>query len=133
MCLLPMVAIKDGDTIEVERLDPVTFSVTGLVQKPGAFPYLPGRKVNLMQALAEAGGLNDKADPQFAKVYRQAEMAGCWPSRSGWTIRPAEGPTSPSSPVMLLLLSIHLTRAPSCSSRTCSTSAPASDLGRPTT
>jgi polysaccharide export outer membrane protein len=67
------VAIKDGDTIEVERLDPVTFSVMGLVQKPGSFPYLPGRKVSLMQALAEAGGLDVKAEPEYATVYRQAE------------------------------------------------------------
>lgn len=65
------VALRNGDTVEVQRINPQQFMVIGLVNAPGAFPYPPESRYNLMQALAFAGGLNDFADPQYAKVYRQ--------------------------------------------------------------
>jgi polysaccharide export outer membrane protein len=66
------VAVKPGDTIEVERLEPQFITVLGLVNRPGAFPYQPGAKHTLGTALASAGGINDVADPKFVRVYRQA-------------------------------------------------------------
>jgi len=66
------VAVHGGDTVEVERLDPQFFTVIGLVKTPGAFPYPPGARFNLMQAMASAGGLNELAAPQYVTVYRQA-------------------------------------------------------------
>lgn len=65
------VALKGGETIEVEGLEPQVFTVMGLVNKPGAFPYPPGCRYNLAQALAFAGGVDDVADPRHAKVYRK--------------------------------------------------------------
>lgn len=64
-------ALREGDTVEVERLNPEVFTVIGLVNKVGAFPYPPSVRYNLLQVLSFAGGLNDIADPQYAKVYRQ--------------------------------------------------------------
>lgn len=66
------VALKEGDSIEVVKLNPEYFTVVGLVRSPGAFPYPAGTRFNLMQALAFAGGMNHLADPRFVRVYRQA-------------------------------------------------------------
>lgn len=65
------VALTRGDIVEVEPLVPDTFTVIGLVNKPGAFPYPPGSKYNVMQALAFAGGMNDIASPEYVRIYRQ--------------------------------------------------------------
>jgi polysaccharide export outer membrane protein len=64
--------LQEGDVVEVERLKPEVFTVVGLVNRPGAFPYPPGAQFTLAQALAFAGGVNMLADPQFCTVYRQA-------------------------------------------------------------
>jgi protein involved in polysaccharide export with SLBB domain len=63
--------LLDGDLIEVKRLTPSVFTVIGLAQKPGAFPYPPDIEYNLMQAIGFAGGLDQIADPRFVTVYRQ--------------------------------------------------------------
>jgi len=65
------IALGDGDTVEVERIKPQVFTVIGLVNRSGTFPYPPGAKYNLLQALAFAGGINDIAAPEYARVYRQ--------------------------------------------------------------
>ena len=65
------VMLKGGETVEVERLDPQFFAVIGLVNKPGAFPYFPGTKLNVFQAVAFAGGFDDVADPHYLQVHRQ--------------------------------------------------------------
>lgn len=65
------VALRDGVSVEVEPLDSQVFTVVGLVYRPGVFPYPPGVRYNLMQALAFAGGVNEIADPRFIRVYRQ--------------------------------------------------------------
>ena len=72
---IPLVdlALKDGDTIEVERLAPQVFTVTGLVGRQGAFPYPPEAQYTLHQALAFAGGVDPLADPRYATVHRRAE------------------------------------------------------------
>jgi polysaccharide export outer membrane protein len=65
------VVVEGGDTIEVERLNPEIFTVIGLVAKPGAYPYPPGVQYNLQQALSFAGWVDELADPEYVKVYRQ--------------------------------------------------------------
>lgn len=65
------VSLAAGDMLEVEQLDPQLFTVIGLVNKPGAYPIAPGAQYNLMQALAIAGGVNEIADPEYVRVYRQ--------------------------------------------------------------
>ncbi|MCC7066279.1 MAG: SLBB domain-containing protein [Planctomycetes bacterium] len=65
------VGLVGGETIEVVRWDPELFTVVGLVTRPGAFEYAPGQKVNLMQALAVAGGVDRVADPPYATVFRK--------------------------------------------------------------
>jgi len=65
------VALSEGARVEVEPLAPETFTVVGLVNKPGAFPYPPNTRYNLMQALAFAGGVDPIADPRYVRVYRQ--------------------------------------------------------------
>jgi len=64
------VALRDGDTIIVERLQQPLFTVMGLVNRPGNFPYPPDVRYTLAQALAFAGGLNEVADPRYATMYR---------------------------------------------------------------
>jgi protein involved in polysaccharide export with SLBB domain len=64
------VALHDGDSVIVERLQLPLFTVIGLVNNPGNFPYPPQVQYNLMQALAFAGGLDRPADPRYATVYR---------------------------------------------------------------
>ncbi|MCK4851200.1 MAG: SLBB domain-containing protein, partial [Phycisphaerae bacterium] len=65
------VVLAGGETVEVERLDPPVFMVTGLVKRPGPFPYPPSASYTLSQALAFAGGVDEKIDPRYAKVYRR--------------------------------------------------------------
>ena len=65
------VPLQDGDTVEVERLPEQRFMVIGLVNKAGDFPYSAGVRYNLLQALAFAGGVNEYADPRYARIYRQ--------------------------------------------------------------
>jgi protein involved in polysaccharide export with SLBB domain len=64
------VALREGDTVVVERLQVPMFSVVGLVRSPGNFPYPPDTQYNLMQAVAFAGGLDTVADPRYATIYR---------------------------------------------------------------
>lgn len=64
------VALQDGDSVIVERFEQPLFTVIGLVNKPGNFPYSPDVKYNLMQAVGFAGGLNQTAEPRYATVYR---------------------------------------------------------------
>ena len=64
------VALQDGDSVIVERLEQPLFTVIGLVHEPGNFPYPPDVQYNLMQAIAFAGGLDKTAEPHYATVYR---------------------------------------------------------------
>jgi protein involved in polysaccharide export with SLBB domain len=65
------VTLKDGDAIEVESMAANTFTVVGLVNKPGVFPFTPGVKHTLAGALASASGLDLIGNPKYAKVCRQ--------------------------------------------------------------
>jgi polysaccharide export outer membrane protein len=65
------VALHGGETVEVVRFEPDTFSLVGLVRDPGAFEYPPEVRYNLMQALAVAGGVDTFADPRYATVFRK--------------------------------------------------------------
>jgi protein involved in polysaccharide export with SLBB domain len=81
------VALKPGDVVEVERMDPRTISVIGLVRAPGVFPYSPRRHYAILDAIALAGGLNDIADPKYATVYRMDQSGQLVAYRfriSGW-------------------------------------------------
>lgn len=64
------VALREGDTVIVERLQVPMFSVVGLVRSPGNFPYPPDIQYNLMQAIAFAGGMDPVAAPRYATIYR---------------------------------------------------------------
>ena len=65
------VQLYNGDVVVVQALAPQSFTVTGLVRKPGAFPFVPGTKYNVMNAIAYAGGVNEVADPRYVSIYRQ--------------------------------------------------------------
>ncbi|MBN1126250.1 MAG: SLBB domain-containing protein [Sedimentisphaerales bacterium] len=64
------VVLAEGAQVEVEGLNPEVFTVVGLVNHPGAYPYPANVRYTLMQALAFAGGVNDIANPRFVRVYR---------------------------------------------------------------
>ncbi len=64
------VALDEGDTVIVEPLRVPVFSVIGLVNRPGNFPYPAQERYSLMQALAFAGGLDRDAEPRYATIYR---------------------------------------------------------------
>jgi protein involved in polysaccharide export with SLBB domain len=63
-------ALHNGDAVVVERLEMPLFTMIGLVNKPGNYPYPPDARYNLMQAIAFAGGLDQDADPRYATIYR---------------------------------------------------------------
>jgi len=63
--------LTEGDTVIIEAMEPQAISVVGLVKKPGMYPWKPKSRCTLMDALAFAGGLNELADPRYARVYRQ--------------------------------------------------------------
>ena len=65
------VALKGGETIEVEKLNPQTFTVMGLVKLPGTYGFPADQRINLVQALGTAGGTDVISDPRFATIYRQ--------------------------------------------------------------
>jgi protein involved in polysaccharide export with SLBB domain len=64
------VELKAGDVVEVEALNQHVISVIGLVNSATSFPYPNYLKLNLLQAVARAGGLNAIADPHWATIYR---------------------------------------------------------------
>ena len=70
------VRLNGGETIEVERYEPDTFTVVGLVNNPGAYEYPPEVTINLMQAIATAGGTDRIADPPYAHVFRKNPQTG---------------------------------------------------------
>lgn len=74
--------LAGGENVMVEEAEPQLFTVVGLVHKPGAYPYPSRVEYNLLQAIAMAGGANEIADPQFAKIYRKDEhgqlQVGCF-------------------------------------------------------
>jgi protein involved in polysaccharide export with SLBB domain len=74
------VALVGGETIEVVRFEPDTFSLVGLVKSPGAFEYPPERSYNLMQALAVAGGVDVFLDPRYATVFRKDSKGNIIPA-----------------------------------------------------
>jgi len=81
------VALRPGDVVEVERMDPRSISVIGLVNRAGVFPYSPRRSYSLLDAIALAGGLNQVADPKYATVYRMDQAGELVAFRfriSGW-------------------------------------------------
>lgn len=65
------VTLKGGETIEVQKLNPQTFTVMGLVKLPGTYGFPPDQHINLVQALGQAGGTDVISDPRFATIYRQ--------------------------------------------------------------
>jgi len=64
-------ALVDGASVQIEALNPQVFTVMGLVNKPGAFPYPPNVKYNLLQAIAFGGGVDEVAAPRYVRIYRQ--------------------------------------------------------------
>ncbi len=64
------VALEEGDTVVVEQGQVPLFSVQGLVQRPGNFPYPPSAKYNIAQAIGFAGGLDRVGDAHYVTVYR---------------------------------------------------------------
>jgi len=64
-------ALVDGASVQIEALNPQVFTVMGLVNKPGAFPYPPNVRYNLLQAIAFGGGVDEVAAPRYVRIYRQ--------------------------------------------------------------
>ncbi len=63
-------ALVEGDMVEVEPIDQQVFTVLGMVNKAGVYPYPVGTQYNLMEAIAAASGVDVIGDPRYAKVYR---------------------------------------------------------------
>lgn len=70
---LPMADVRlvGGETIEVEPWNPDLYVVLGLVGGRGVFPYPPGERYNLMQALAFASGTDPLVYPPYATIFRK--------------------------------------------------------------
>jgi hypothetical protein len=65
------VQLYDGDIVQVAKLNPAVFTVLGVVNNPGAFPYPPDVEYSLASALAFAGGPNLSLGPRYVTIYRQ--------------------------------------------------------------
>lgn len=52
--------LQDGAIVMVERRDPESIHVGGLVHKPGSIKYPLGTGINLLSAISEAGGLSNQ-------------------------------------------------------------------------
>ena len=50
------------------------------MQKPGAYELPPGVEMNLMQALATAGGVDMTANPPFATMFRRDQDGSIVPA-----------------------------------------------------
>lgn len=74
------VKLHGGETIEVVRYEPDTFTIVGLVNSPGAYQYPPEVTYNLMQAIATAGGVNIIANPPYATVFRKDQTGEILPA-----------------------------------------------------
>jgi protein involved in polysaccharide export with SLBB domain len=57
---------------EAEEAGQPMFTVLGLVNAPGNFPYPSRVRYNMMQALGFAGGLDRAVQPRYATIYRLA-------------------------------------------------------------
>jgi len=75
---------------EQEPVQPM-FTVLGLVNRPGNFPYPPGVRYNMMQAIGFANGLDRAVDPRYATVYRRT-LDGTLASET-FTVAGAKDPT----------------------------------------
>lgn len=64
------VALHEGDSVIVERLQIQYVTVLGLVRSPGNFPYPVGTQFRLAEVLAFAGGLDMVASPRYVSIYR---------------------------------------------------------------
>ncbi len=64
------VVLHEGDHIVVDKFVLPRFTVLGLVNNEGLFPYPPGIRYSVIEAIALAGGLDSIAEPQWAVVYR---------------------------------------------------------------
>lgn len=71
------VALQDGDSVIVERLQQPLFTVMGLVNSPGNFPHPPDVQYTLMQAIGFAGGLSLIAEPRYVTIYRLKRDGKC--------------------------------------------------------
>jgi len=65
------IEIHPNDRIEVEPLTEQVFTVIGLVNNPGVFPYPSHTTYSALQGLAFAGGLNKIADPHHLRILRK--------------------------------------------------------------
>jgi protein involved in polysaccharide export with SLBB domain len=65
------VRLYDGDIVEVAKLNPAVFTVLGVVNNPGAFPYPPDVEYSIASALAFAGGPDLSLGPRYLTIYRQ--------------------------------------------------------------
>jgi protein involved in polysaccharide export with SLBB domain len=71
------VELQDGDSVVVERQQPLLCTVMGLVNRPDNFPYPPDVQYTLTQAIGFGGGLNLVADPRYATIYRLKRDGSC--------------------------------------------------------
>jgi polysaccharide biosynthesis/export protein len=62
------VALRDGDTVFVPRLDLTRIFVSGQVRNPGAYPIT--EKTSVLQALTLAGGVNEAAAVNRIHIIR---------------------------------------------------------------
>ncbi|MBN2212439.1 MAG: SLBB domain-containing protein [Sedimentisphaerales bacterium] len=67
---IPAITLQGGDIVEVEPAQLRRVTVVGLVQRPGVFSWRVDQAYNVMQALADAGGVDMIAAPEYVSIYR---------------------------------------------------------------
>lgn len=54
-----------------EHLDERSYTVTGLVMKPGIYPYPTNVQYSIVDVIASSEGVDRVADPHFVKIFRR--------------------------------------------------------------
>jgi protein involved in polysaccharide export with SLBB domain len=68
--------LQAGDTVSIPPDEAISVSVLGAVRSPGIYKLPVGEGASLLRAIAQAGGLNDRASKSGIQVKRRLDSGG---------------------------------------------------------
>ncbi|MCA9083071.1 MAG: polysaccharide biosynthesis/export family protein [Planctomycetaceae bacterium] len=113
--------VQDGGVVMVEKRDPATIKVLGLVHKPDEYPFPVGKDITVLGAIALAGGTNNQladrvyvirplsnsSDPAVIQVsIRKAKKSG----KSNILLGPGDIVSVEQTPGTVLMQAMELIR-----------------------
>ncbi len=67
---IPTLMLRGGDIVDVDPAEMRRVTVLGLVRRPGVFSWRVDQMYNVMHALADAGGVDPIAAPEYVRISR---------------------------------------------------------------